>query len=231
MLPASELPEGTVTVDADGALRVGKQRYRACILWHLSDKERVQWERLVAGKKISTRVFAEPNVNEVESYLESVGAVRQIPLEKDEGRLPKADGVFRLTDGTLVRIKGGEGNFAGAPISGELDFGSVKVAYSARGLFAARVENGKLVAFCGGEVTRVKGGGISLELENSADISLMKMGDRWPGGRVSPRAEKDDEGGMWRGVYQTDNDDSPVPAELMKLTQRWVKLTGKTKKD
>ena len=169
--------------------------------------------------------------------------MRQIPLEKDEERLPKADGIFRLTDGTFVRIKGGEGNLAGGPISGEFDFGGVKVAYSARGLFAARVENGKLVAFCGGEVTRVKGGGISLELEKPADISMVKVGERWPGGRVSSRAEKgtggrvssraekDDEGGKWCGVYQTDDGDSPVPAELMTLTQRWVELTGKTKKD
>jgi hypothetical protein len=203
------------------------------LLWHLSDRERTQWEKLIGGRKLATKVFVEPEVAEVEAYLESVGAVRQIPLEKDEERLPKADGVFRLTDGTLVRIKGGEGNFAGAPISGEFDFGGVKVAYSARGLFAARVENGKLVAFCGGEVTRVKGGGISLELEKPADISMVKVGNgEWgTGGRVSSRAEKDDEGGMWCGVYQTDDGDSSVPAELMKLTQRWVKLTGKTKKD
>ena len=243
VFPASEIPDGTVTVDADGVLRVGKQRYRACVLWHLSDRELAQWEKLIGGRELATKVFVEPEVAEVEAYLESVGAVRQIPLEKDEERLPKADGIFRLTDGTFVRIKGGEGNLAGGPISGEFDFGGVKVAYSARGLFAARVENGKLVAFCGGEVTRVKGGGISLELEKPADISMVKVGERWPGGRVSSRAEKgtggrvssraekDDEGGKWCGVYQTDDGDSPVPAELMTLTQRWVELTGKTKKD
>ena len=63
-------------------------------------------------------------------------------------------------------------------------------------------------------MTRVKGGGISLELQNGADIAVTETG------------------GLGRcGVYQTDDGDSPVPAELMKLTQRWVKLTGKTKKD
>lgn len=138
--------------------------------------------------------------------------MRQIPLEKDEERLPAADGVFRLTDGTLVRIKGGEGNFAGAPISGELDFGGVKVAYSARGLFAARVENGKLVAFCGGEVAKVEGGGISLKPGKAADISLSMSG------------AGNDGGGEWRGTYQTGDESSSIPEELLSVTRRWVRL-------
>ena len=121
-------------------------------------------------------------------------------------RLPPADGLLRLTDGTVARVKGGLPDFAGDAISGELETGGVRVAYAARGLFAARAENGELSAVCGGEVTCVEGGGLSLQLDAPVDLALVKIN------------------GEWRGVWQTPDTDAPVPQTLRRITRRWTKL-------
>jgi hypothetical protein len=68
-------------------------------------------------------------------------------------------------------------------------------------------------------VTRVKGGGISLELEKPADISMVKVGNREQG--IGNREQGT---GKWRGVYQTNDAHAPIPAALRALTYRWVKL-------
>ena len=210
--PASELQSGTFQIDGDGYLRVGRQRYSACVLWHLSSGERKAWDGFVAGRTLKTRLFIDPGVGEVADFLASSGAARQTPLGPTglggatRHRLPPADGLLRLTDGTVARVKGGLPDFAGDAISGELETGGVRVAYAARGLFAARAENGELSAVCGGEVTCVEGGGLSLQLDAPVDLALVKIN------------------GEWRGVWQTPDTDAPVPQTLRRITRRWTKL-------
>ena len=210
--PASELQSGTFQIDGDGYLRVGRQRYLACVLWHLSSGERKAWDGFAAGRTLKTRLFIDPGVGEVADFLASSGAARQTPLGPTglggatRHRLPPADGLLRLTDGTVARVKGGLPDFAGDAISGELETGGVRVAYAARGLFAARAENGELSAVCGGGVTCVEGGGLSLQLDAPVDLALVKIN------------------GEWRGVWQTPDTDAPVPQPLRRITRRWTKL-------
>ena len=212
--PANEIGTGTLGVDGDGFVKVGKQRYLACVLYHLSDREREAWERMVDGKTLATRVFVDPAVGDVAAFLASVGAVMQTPLA-DSGyahgagnRLPLSDGVMRLVDGTAVRVKGAMPDLAGDAIAGELEMGGTKVSYSARGMFAARAENGEVTGLCGGEVKHVDAPGIRLHLDQPADIALVKIG------------------GEWRGVWQTSDIAAPVPASLRAITEHWIKLRG-----
>jgi len=193
---------------------VGKQRYLACSLYHLSEAERAKWESLTSGKELKTRIFVDPTVDSVARFLDERHAVRQTPLAKDGlgggtgNRLPPPDGLMNLTDGTAVRVKGASPDLAGDAISGELETGGVKVAYAARGLFAARVIDGKMDGFCGGEVTRVEAPDLSLVLDEPADIALVKIG------------------GEWHGVWQTPDVSAPVPSPLLRVTSHWVKLRG-----
>lgn len=215
--PASEIPDGTFSIDGDGFLRVGRQRYLACVLWHLSPNERAQWAELVAGRELKTRVFTDPDADEVADFLSSAGATRQTPLGgtglggASFHRLPPTEGLMHLTDGTAVRVKGCMPDFRGDTISGELETGGVKVAYAARGLFAARVIDGGLDGFCGGEVLCVKAPGLSLVLDKPADLSLVRIG------------------GEWHGVWQTPDMDTPLPSQLLGITTRWTKLRAHRK--
>lgn len=212
--PASEIQAGTFILDQDGIVRVGKQRYAACVLYHLSESEKQKWDNFTGAKRICTRIFVDPDVQSVAEYLASLDAVRQIPLaetgfwDRRENRLPLSDGEFRLTDGTVVRVKGGCPDYAGDPVSGMLQTGGKEVRYAARGLFAARVENGTMTGLCGGEVTRVEGPGISLATEEPVDIALVKIGN------------------VWHGVWQTSDMDRKIPAELRSITPNWIKLRG-----
>ena len=210
--PASEIAEGTFSVCDDGMLRVGRQRYAACVLYHLSAREREAWDSLVGHRRLTTRAFVDPGVGEVADFLSSVGAVKQIPLG-DTGlwggrinRLPPSDGVMRLADGTSVRIKGGMPDLAGDAISGVLATGGVNVKYDARGMFAARSENGVLTGICGGEVRSVEAPGFSLNLDEPADIALVKLG------------------GEWYGIWQTSDASRPIPGKLLAITTKFVKV-------
>lgn len=214
--PASELEGETFAVGEDGYLRVGQQRYAACILYRLSDAERAGWERLVNWKGLKTAVFVDPSADEVAAYLESVGATRQTPFgptgyrnRKDGNRLPPADGTMTLIDGTVVRVKGANPEVTGDPIEGELDVGGTKVSYAATGLFAARTDkDGKLTALAAGRLRRVSLPGFTLELDNPEDVALVKIGP------------------AWFGTWQTGDTSAEVPAALRAITPNWVRLTA-----
>ncbi len=212
--PATELDAGTFRVDGEGFLRVGQQRYLACILHRLSDWERAKWNELVEGRDFKTRIFVNPEIGDVARFLDEAHAVRQTPLGPDgmggskENRLPPPDGLMFLVDGTAARVKGASPDFAGDPISGELKTNGCRVRYAARGLFAARCENDALTAFAGGEVTHVEGPGLSLTLDEPADIALLKID------------------GEWHGVWQTSDSSAPLPSPLLSITSHWVRLRG-----
>lgn len=210
--PASELAAGTFAVDAEGFLRVGRQRYMAATLCNLSSGERAAWERLARSGNLKTRVFCNPQIGEVAAYLESAGAIRQTPLGKDgfwggtDNLLPESNGTMYLTDGTVVRIKGGHPDFAGDVIEGELTASGVTVKYRARGMFAVRSENGQLKGFAGGAISQIEAPGFSLSLSEPADIALVRLSNDW------------------RGVWQSPDGASPMPATLASLTPHWVRL-------
>jgi hypothetical protein len=212
--PASEIALGTFTVDKGGYVCVGGHRYAACVLYHLSASELEAWRKVVGKRRLATRVFTDPTMEAVADYLDTKHAVRQTPLLKTglggryANRLPAPDGTMVLTDGTVVRVKGASPDLAGDAIGGRLSVGGAEVEYAARGMFAARVEKGALTGLAGGEVTRVVAPGLTLELDAPADIALTKIG------------------GEWRGVWQTPDLSAPVPAALLKITTRWVKLRG-----
>ena len=212
--PANEMPNGTFYIDGDGYVCVGGHRYLACILHHLSPSELEEWKKVTGGRSILTRLFTDPDAEDVANYLDTRNAVRQTPLlgtglgGGNRNRLPPPDGVMTLTDGTVVRIKGGTPDLAGDPISGALSSDGVEVSYSARGMFAVRVEKGALTGFAGAEVARVEAPGLSLALDNPADVVLTKID------------------GEWHGVWQTPNRSAPVPEALRSITRRWVKLRG-----
>lgn len=212
--PASEIANGTFAVDQDGFLRVGHQRYLAVTLCNLSANELIAWERLAAAKKLNTRVFFDPHVGEVAAHLKSAGAVRQAPLGKTgfwggtSNLLPESDGTMRLTDVTAVRIKGGRSDFAGDGIDGELETGGVIVKYKARGMFAARAENGALTGIAGGEVTHVEAPGLLLLLDSPEDIVLVRLSDGW------------------HGVWQTPRYKEQIPDAFRRLAPKWVRLRG-----
>jgi len=212
--PATEFDADTFAVDDENYLRVGQQRYSVCILHRLSDRERAKWNALLAGRDIRTRIFTDPEIQEVADCLDEIHAVRQTPLGPDgmggskDNRLPPPDGLMFLVDGTAVRVKGASPDFAGDPIAGELETNGCRVRYAARGLCAARCDNGDLTAFAGGEVTCVEGPGLSLTLDEPTDIALAKIN------------------GEWHGVWQTPNSSAPVPAPLLAVTPHWIRLRG-----
>ena len=210
--PASELAGNTFAVGEDGFIHVGRQRYLACVLYHLSGCERKMWDALAKAGSLKTRVFIDPALDEVARFLDGHGAVKQPPLlplsKRTQQHLPLPDGTIHLTDGTVVRIKGSAPNLAGDSISGKVESNGVGVEYSARGLFAARCEKGVLVAVAGGEVERVEAPGFSLRLDAPADFALVRIN------------------GKWHGVWQTDRMDSPVPPPLMRITPHWIRLRG-----
>ena len=213
--PASELEGPTFTVDAEGRLRVGQQAYAACILYHLSSGERANWERLVTSRPLKTRVFVDPEPETVIAYLDAIGATKQTPFDETgfrgrrqlSNKLPLADGVLRLLDGTVARVKGGRPDPAGDLIEGVLDVDGVPVAYAARGLFAARVDaKGQLQALAAADLRRVSLPGFELRLDAPEDVALVRLG------------------GVWHGTWQTGDTLADVPAPLAALTPNWVKL-------
>lgn len=80
------------------------------------------------------------------------------------------------------------------------------VKFKARGMFAARVADGRLKGFSGGEVTHVEAAGISLSLERPEDVALVELADGW------------------HGVWQTDDTAALVPDALKTLAPHWIKL-------
>ena len=212
--PSSEISAGTFSVDGDGYLRVGKQRYLACVLYHVDAVDREKWDALVNGRKLATRVFVDPAFETVATFLDGIGAVKQPSLLRPgprplfANRLPAPDGVLHLVDGTTARMKGCSPDPAGDVVEGELESGGVKIRYAARGLFAARCEDGELTGLAAGELRSMSLPGFSLSLQTPEDVALVKIG------------------GVWHGTWQTADLAAPIPPQLAAITPNWVKLRG-----
>ena len=224
VFPSSEL--ASFTVDPDGALRMGQQRYTALILHRVDADDIAAFTKLVNNRPFTTALFGwdqplsivEPltsgtNAAPIAAFLERAHATRQTPLTKrgltrwSSDRLPAPDGTLTLLDGTVARIKGCSPNFAGDPIWGTLTAGGVKIDYSAEGVFAARVDRqGALVALAAGGLRHVSLPGFTLKLDAPEDVVLVKRD------------------GKWRGLWQTATPSAPLPAPLAALTDDWRTL-------
>ena len=207
--PASECRLGTFSVDGEGYLRVGQQRYLAVMLHNLSAGERRAFDAVVKGHALKTRIFGGDEDKSVGDYLQQTGAVRQPPV-KGKTRAgyvyPEPDGTLRLVDGTAIRIRANWDHPRGLPIAETLESNGAKIAVAAEGLCAVRAENGQLVALAAGGLTRVDGPGLALALDRPEDVVLLKID------------------GEWHGIWQTPHADGPIPAPLAALTPRWIRL-------
>jgi hypothetical protein len=207
--PASECGLGTFTVDGDGYLRVGQQRYIAVMLHNLSAGERRAFDAVVKGRALKTRIFGGDEDKAVADYLQQAGAVRQPSVKggtKAGSMYPEPDGTLRLIDGTAIRIRADWDHPCGLPIAETVESNGVKVELVAEGLAAVRAANGQVTALAAGGLTRVQGPGLSLALERPEDVVLLKID------------------GAWHGIWQTADANGPVPAPLAALTTHWMRL-------
>ena len=207
--PASECGLGTFTVDGDGYLRVGQQRYLAVMLHNLSTGEKGTFDAVVKGHALKTRIFGGDEDKAVGDYLQQVGTVRQ-PLVKGGTKAghiyPEPDGTLRLIDGTAIRIRADWDHPCGLPIAEAMESNGVKVEVEAEGLAAVRAENGQVTALAAGGLRRVAGPGLALALDRPEDVVLLKIG------------------GEWHGIWQTIDANGPIPAPLAALTKHWMRL-------
>ena len=207
--PASECALGTFTVDGEGYLRVGQQRYLAVMLHHLSAGERRAFDAVVKGRALKTRIFGGDEDKAVGDYLQQAGAVRQPSVKgrtKAGYMYPEPDGTLRLIDGTAIRIRADWDHPCGLPIDETVESNGVKVELAAEGLAAVRAEGGQVAALAAGGLTRVQGPGLSFALERPEDVVLLKID------------------GEWHGIWQTADANGPVPAPLAALTTHWMRL-------
>lgn len=214
--PSTEIPLGTFCIDADGYVRVGRQRYAALVLHNVSDSDREAWRKIADGKKLATRVFDASSAEEVAAYLDSVKAVKQTPFSPygltcnwwDSNRLPYPDGTITLNDGTVVRMRGCGPNVEGNTIVGTLVTPRGKASFDALGLCAVRFdEHGKLEA-AAGCIKRLAAGDFRFEYKDGIDVALLKIN------------------GVWNGILVVNDVSEPVPPRLLAITDRWIRLRG-----
>lgn len=208
--PSSELK--TFTIDSEGYLCMGAQRYLALALYHPDPEDAAAFSARTGNVK--TRIFSlgkKDDTAAIRAFLANCGAGRQ-PAVATRGswnldQYAKADGVLRMVDGTLERFKGVDST-AGDPISGVLEPGGVKISYAAIGFFGARAKDGAIAAFGGAQVTAVDFADVKLRFDSPVDFVL-----------------KRDAGG-WYGVLQNADTKIQVPSALLGLTSRWTILAA-----
>ena len=207
--PGSEFALGTFKVDESGYLRVGQQRYLALALHGLRPGERAALDRVLAGRKLETKIFDAAETAAIAAYVEARGAVRQPPIRKQTPvchDYPDPDGTLRLIDGTAIRVKADLGNLFGLPIAETIESNGVKAEVEAQGLCAVRAEKGEVVALAAGGLKRISAPGLAISLEKPEDVVLLKID------------------GTWHGVWQTEERTAPVPERLAALTSHWIRL-------
>lgn len=230
LFPSDEFTYGTFTVDADGYLRVGTQAYPVIVLTHLDAEDVAAFQKLTDGKPLMTKIFAwdveglkdvvalaHNEATEAIAALDELKAVRQ---PKSVGKretwskawqgdiLPLGDGTTYLTDGTVIRVKGGFPDLAGDDLAGVLDLDAAKLEYAAKGVVAARADkDGHLLGLAVGGATRIKGLGLDLTLAEPQDFVLYRLPD-----------------GKLVGAWQTTDPSADIPEKLKHMATIWLKL-------
>ncbi len=210
--PSDELKN--FTIDSEGYLTMGAQRYLALAVYHPDPEDAALLEKL-SPRITKTKIFTVTKNDKMEAvlqYLESVGARKQPPVADSNlnwsgNQYARADGTLRMLDGTLERFKAIDST-AGDPIEGVLEPNGTKVGYKAVGFFGARAEGGKLVAVAGAQVTKIDAADLRLELAAPEDIVL----------------KRDALG--WYGLIQRRDTSAAIPSELKALTGRWTILAA-----
>lgn len=125
-------------------------------------------------------------------------------MGRTSAALPSS-GLCHLIDGTVILVSG-EKNVTGDPIQKTIKVDGHDVAFDALGIAAVRLDkDGKLEAMAAGGLKSFRGGGLTIELPERADVALWR-----------------DNQGQMHGVLQDWT--GPVPATLAVITDDWLRL-------
>ena len=118
--------------------------------------------------------------------------------------MPKTSGRIRLIDGTVIQASG-EKNVMGDPIRSTITIGNKEVQFDAIGVAAIRLNReGEVEALAAGGLKSLKAGSFTIELNERADIVLIK------------------ENGKWRGIIQ--GLEGNIPEVLNSITRNWIRV-------
>lgn len=211
VIPSTEIESGALTIDKDGWVRYGAQRYRALVFLNTEYEPRGTFEFLRRAVRSHTITF-------LRDTAAAAGAIPGVGLDPTPGRVATflsgshtphdnpAD-LARLTDGTCILARG-ERDPAGDVIDETFYCGSTKVRARSTGVFAIRVGGaGELKALAGSDVRLVEAGALRLEFAQPVDFALWR-----------------DAQGALRGVLQGG---MAVPEQLLRLTKDWERLDNK----
>jgi hypothetical protein len=125
-------------------------------------------------------------------------------LGRTSAALPPS-GISHLIDGTVI-IASGENDVFGDLIQKTIKVQGHDVAFDAVGIAAVRLgKDGRLEAMAAGGLKSFRGGGLSIELPDRADVALWR-----------------DQHGQMHGVLQDWK--GPVPVALLAITHDWLRL-------
>lgn len=226
LTPSSQVDSGLWTLNPEGFLMYGVQKYSLVVFFGESESDRADFEKLrklcTEGGKTKIidmavsidRESLQKTSMEIVRFLCEQGIQPQTPWKiafpwgKDfPTARPPRTGMGRYVDGTHVWVAAEE-NFAGdeilltkTPISDKPDAPTVSV--SARGLFACRFDtDGNPTALAASELKRFEGGGIVLNPEYPVDVALRKNAD-----------------GSWNGILQATDNRLPNGLDVLPNTQ------------
>ena len=229
LIPTSEIAASALTVDDEGYVRYGSQKYSAVVLYHpeferpstgeffrkaakgkttlyrigdwSKDFEGVSFDGKAALPSEMTPVDAKSCVELVTAKLSESGILPQTAGTP----APPRSGQSRLIDGTVI-MTAGEKDPAGDAIQKTITVKGLKVTFDAIGIAAVRLDkNGKLEAMAAGGLKSFQGGGVNISMPTRADVALWK-----------------DKNGVWQGALQ--DYEGAVPETLAKLCTNWLRL-------
>lgn len=222
LVPTDEIRGGSLTLDAEGWVRYGPQRYAAVVLFQPEFERASTADFFRKASKGKTRLFrvgtwtadfdGQPfdgiaqlpdamtsgDANGIVAYLQAAGIEPQSP--------PARTGRCRLLDGTRI-LTCAEKNVLGDPIQETLRTPDGEARFDAVGVAAVRFSaDGKLAALAAGGLKSFQSGALSLELAERTDVALWR-----------------DREGQWQGVLQ--GFEGPLPESLEKITRTWTRLS------
>lgn len=116
--------------------------------------------------------------------------------------MPKAEGQLKLIDSTRIFISG-EHNLSGDAILQKVNIDGYQADIDAIGVAGIRMNRkGEVEALACGGLKTFQGGGLNIQLENRADIALIKRSGKWKGIIHSNRTE--------------------IPPSLLAITRDWT---------